>query len=85
MSGGHYDYKYYHLETLADDIESDFINDGIFETEDWSVDINQALLFGKRPMVKANRIDDATEEQRPIILTEIKRDSRVKCLESHAL
>jgi hypothetical protein len=28
MSGGHYDYQYNSLNSLADDIECDFVNDG---------------------------------------------------------
>ena len=68
MSGGAYEYKYFQLEQLADDIERDFVNGGDYETEDWS---NQDR-FGKTPMKIENRISDATEEQRPIILAEIK-------------
>ena len=68
MSGGAYEYKYFRLEELADDIERDFVNGGDYETEDWS---NQDK-FGKTPMKIENRISDATEEQRPIILAEIK-------------
>ncbi len=65
MSGGHYDYKYYQLDMLADDIEKDFLNDGKYESELYSWDESDD---GKR-----DRISDATEEQRPIILREINK------------
>ena len=68
MSGGNYDYAYFHLEQLADDIEKDFVNDGDYKTEDWSNKDN----FGNPPLKIENRIGDATEEQKPIILAEIK-------------
>lgn len=64
MSGGHYSYKYYRLDELADDIERDFLNDGKYETEPYSWDESDD---GSR-----DRIGDATEEQRPIILKEVK-------------
>ena len=63
MSGGAYDYRYYQLDMLADDIERDFLNDGKFESEPYSWDENDD---GKR-----DRLYDATDEQRPIILREI--------------
>lgn len=28
MSGGHYDYQYYHINNLADWLEKDFLNNG---------------------------------------------------------
>jgi len=68
MSGGHYNYFYSKLEQLADDIERDFVNGGDYETEDWS----NKDRFGNIPTKVENRIGDATEEQRPIILAEIK-------------
>jgi hypothetical protein len=67
MSGGAYEYKYFQLEQLADDIERDFVNGGDYETEDWS----NKDKFGKIPMKTENRIGDASEEQKPIILAEI--------------
>lgn len=68
MSGGAYEYNYFKLDELADDIERDFVNDGDYETEDWS----NKDKFGNIPTKIENRIGDATEEQRPIILAEIK-------------
>jgi hypothetical protein len=64
MSGGAYSYKYYRLDELADDIERDFLNDGKYESEPYSWDESDD---GSR-----DRIADATEEQRPIILKEVK-------------
>jgi len=69
MSGGHYDYIFSTIELLADNIEGEFIKDGKYMTEDWSIPYNQA---GDRPMVEADHLYDATEEQKPIILKEIK-------------
>ncbi|MEK6828977.1 MAG: hypothetical protein AABY15_02540 [Nanoarchaeota archaeon] len=62
MSGGAYNYGYSRVDQLADDIESEFVNDGKYMGEDWS--------SGKK--VELDRIGDATKEQRPIILKEIK-------------
>ncbi len=58
MSGGYYDYAYFKLEQLADEIEKDFLNDGksISEYDNSEYD----------------HLNDATEEERPIILNEIK-------------
>ena len=66
MSGGHYEYKYFQLDQLADYIESDFVNEGRYnyETTDYST--------GKTVIESCDRIGDATEEQRSIILKEIK-------------
>jgi hypothetical protein len=50
---------------LADDIEKEFINDGKYEDEPNSWDKDDD---GKRDM-----IEDATEEQRPVILKEINQ------------
>lgn len=58
MSGGAYDYKYYRLDELADDIERDFLNDGKYDDEPYPWDESDD---GKR-----DRISDANEEQRPI-------------------
>ena len=69
MSGGHYDYSYSHIDMLADSIEADFLNKGKYMTEDWSVPYNQA---GDRPMIEEDHLNDATEEQKPIILKEVK-------------
>lgn len=69
MSGGEYSYAYRQLDMLADEIERDFVNNGDYEEEDWS---EQVDAYGRRPVRKANRISDATEEQKPIILAEIK-------------
>lgn len=63
MSGGHYEYAYFKLDMLADYIESDFINDGKYEGEDWS---------SPGTKITYDRIGDATEEERPIILNEIQ-------------
>lgn len=65
MSGGHYDYKYYKLEELADDIERDFIKDGKYLSEDYSSDSYP------RSKVEYDYLENATVEQRAIILTEI--------------
>ena len=35
MSGGHYDYKYFQVAELADNIEREFLKDGKYEGEDW--------------------------------------------------
>ena len=69
MPGGHYDYSYSTIELLADNIEGEFVYDGKYLTEDWSIPYNQA---GDRPMIEEDRLFDATEEQKPIILKEIK-------------
>ena len=69
MSGGHYEYNFYQLEELADNIEKDFLKDGKYLGEDYSI---EADFYGKRKMVEYDRIGDATEEQRIIILAEIK-------------
>jgi len=59
MSGGHYEYRYCYLDYLADDIERDFLQDGKYSSD-----------FVKGGM--ADRIGDATEEERPFILAEIR-------------
>lgn len=69
MSGGHYNFSYYQLEQLAEDISEDFKNDGKFMTENWSAPYDEN---GKKPMVEANLIEDATPEQKLIILNEVK-------------
>lgn len=67
MSGGHYDYGYRHLGDLADNIERDFVNDGKYQTEDWS-----AECFGRRPLIEADRLSDASESEREQILSEVR-------------
>ncbi|MDD5649272.1 MAG: hypothetical protein PHF86_02460 [Candidatus Nanoarchaeia archaeon] len=67
MSGGHYDYQYSQIDQLTDYIESDFINDGIYESEDWSFS-----GFGDKPKIKMDRLSDADPDQKEIILKEIK-------------
>ena len=69
MSGGHYDYKYHALNELSDAIEQDFLKDGKYMTDDYSV---PHIGFSRHPQVGADRIGDATEEERPLILAEIK-------------
>ena len=61
MSGGHFDFHFYQLEELANNIERDFINDGKYIGEDFT---------GKE--IKYDRIGDATDDERKIILAEIK-------------
>jgi hypothetical protein len=70
MSGGSYQYKYYRLEELADDIERDFINDGKYMSEDWSGETN--FITHKKPMIEHDRIGDTTDDERIVILKEIK-------------
>lgn len=60
MSGGHYDYQYNRLNYLADDIERDFLNDGVVNSD-----------FGEDR--KYDMLSDATDEQRVIILKEVKK------------
>ena len=71
MSGGHFDHGYFKVEQLADDIEREFLKDGKYMTEDWSVGMNNHWGY-TRPMIEADRIGDATDEERPLILAEIK-------------
>lgn len=66
MSGGHYDYQYRRIEQLADDIEGEFINDGRYTGEDWS------LQDFEGSTKEYDRLEDATEEERKVILKEIK-------------
>ncbi len=71
MSGGHYDYKHWKLSDLADDIEREFINDGKYIGENWQTGEQEEM----------DRIEDASDEQRPIILKEVKSliDDLRKC------
>jgi len=76
MSGGHYDYQYTRLYSLADDIERDFLNDGIVKSE-----------YEKSGTY--DYLSDATAKQKGIILKEVKNlikdlrkcAGRVKALE----
>lgn len=69
MSGGHYDYKYYRLEELADDIEREFINDGKYMEEDYSFNTKWSET---RPEIEKDRLGEATPEQKVIILKEVR-------------
>lgn len=69
MSGGHFNYQYQNLDRLADDIESEFLNDGKYLDDDYSVDIGWSR---ERPKKEFNLLNEATEQQRLIILKEIK-------------
>jgi hypothetical protein len=70
MSGGHYDYKYYQLNYLADDIESDFLNDGKYTDDDYSAPTN---FFGDRPQKEFDRLASATDQQKMLILDEVRK------------
>lgn len=75
MSGGHYDYKQNNISWLANDIEGDFINDGKFKTDDYSVEVEYQSLhsnWSRRPQKEADYFDGATPEQREILLKEVK-------------
>lgn len=66
MSGGHYQYKYYYIQELADDIEREFANNGKYMAPDWS-----------RPNPEAHKIEydhleGANDKQRKQTLTEVK-------------
>jgi hypothetical protein len=67
MSGGHYEYKYHHIDDLAEEIDREFEKDGKYMTEDWSVE-----CFGQKPLIEKDYLDGATQEQKEEILTEIK-------------
>jgi hypothetical protein len=69
MSGGHYDYLYHRLNELADSIEGDFIDNGKYMGEDWG---SSEDFYGRRPAKEYDRLEDATPEQKLIILSEIK-------------
>jgi nicotinic acid phosphoribosyltransferase len=78
MSGGSFDYGYFKVQILADEIENMFVNDGKYEGEDYS--ISQEDLYdykksyrGTRPMVEYDRIGDATPEERVLILNEVHK------------
>jgi len=65
MSGGHYDYNYFKIDMLADDIEKDFINDGKYVDRDWT-------SGNPKDEIEYDRIGDASDVERPLILAEIK-------------
>lgn len=69
MGGGHFDYQYSNIERLADDIESEFLNDGKYIDDDYSADIGWG---NERPKKEFDLLSDASEQQRLIILKEIK-------------
>ena len=78
MSGGSFDYGYFKVQMLADEIENMFVNDGKYEGEDYS--ISQEDLYdykksyrGTRPLTTYDRIGDATPEEREIILDEVHK------------
>lgn len=70
MSGGHYEYKHYQLNYLADDIEREFINGGKYMDDDFNADIG---WNNKRPEIEYDRLDSATDDERIIILKEINQ------------
>jgi hypothetical protein len=67
MSGGHYEYKYHHIDDLAEEIDREFEKDGKYMTEDWSVECS-----GRKPLIESDYLDGATSEQKEFILNEIK-------------
>lgn len=69
MSGGHFDYQYTRIDSLADDIEREYLRDFKYKYTDWST---PAPPFGERPDTEYDRMSDATPEQREIILAEVK-------------
>jgi hypothetical protein len=58
MSGGHYDYQYNRLNDLADEIEHDFINDGVQYKNDGDHEYDM--------------LSDATKEESEVILAEVR-------------
>jgi len=69
MSGGHYEYMYFKLAELADYIENDFVNDGKYMGEDWSLS-SKSYPNNERPIVECDRLEDANKEEKEIILKE---------------
>ena len=59
MSGGHYDYQYSRINQMANDIEADFLNDGVKPKDKY--DDEYDLL------------SDATDAERVLILEEVKQ------------
>jgi len=59
MRGGHYEYKFCRLNDLADDIERDFLNEGVQYKNDGDHEYDM--------------LSDATNEEREIILDEVRR------------
>ena len=70
MSGGHFDYQYYRIEKLADNIEREFINDGKYIGDDWEDD--RPYYSKPRKEIEYDRLEDASPEERELILTEIR-------------
>ena len=70
MSGGHYDYSYFKIQQLADDIERDFLKDGKYMTEDWNAKFD--YYYDKQPMIEADRLEGIDDNCRAVVLKEIK-------------
>ena len=70
MSGGHYEYAYFQLERLADDIESDFKKNGKYIETDYSVDGD--FSYKSRPDKEFDRFENYTFEEKMATLKEIK-------------
>jgi len=69
MSGGHYDYTYFKISHLAEQIEREFENDGKYMVEDFSV--SNSFTY-ETPMKEEDHFKGATEEQKAQILSEIR-------------
>ena len=69
MSGGHYEYAYHHLDELADYIEGDFLNDGKYMSEDYEMGRKWDGSYHEK---ECDRLEDASEAQKIMILEEIK-------------
>ena len=70
MSGGYYEYAYFQLEKLAEDIESEFKNDGKYFDVDW--DIDGDFSYKSRPEKEFDIFEHFTSEEKTEILREIK-------------
>ena len=70
MSGGHYEYAYFQLERLAEDIEDEFKNDGKYTDVDWTIDGD--FSYKNRPEKEFDRFEDFTPEEKIEVLKEIK-------------
>ena len=68
MSGGHYDYQYQRLYYLADEIDGEFVNDGIYKDTDYDHKPGQHPA----PEKEYDRLGNATPEERVLILAEIR-------------
>ena len=71
MSGGHYQYQYYKLNMLADEIEGDFINGGKYEGEEMIRD-EKSFNYGSWRKVEKDHLCEANEEEKEIILKEVR-------------